>query len=129
MYLLDTNTLSYYFRGEGRVAQNLLVTPPQEVAISSVTLFELEYGLRRRPGHERAAQLQAFVNLINVVPLEVRTAKAAADIRIALDKAGSPIGPFDLLIAACALARQATLVTHNTREFERVPNLKLEDWY
>lgn len=129
MLLLDTNTLSYYFRGEGRVAQRLLAIPPQEVAISSVTLFELEYGLRRRPGHKRLAQLRAFVNLINVVPLDVGGARAAADIRVALDKKGTPIGPFDLLIAACALARHAALVTHNTREFKQVPGLKLADWY
>ena len=129
MYLLDTNTLSYYFRGEGEVAKRLLATPPQEIAISSITLFELEYGLRRRPGHKHSAQLQGFVSLISVISLDAASAKAAADIRIALDKKGTPIGPFDLLIAACAIARPATLVTHNTQEFQRVPRLKLEDWY
>ncbi len=128
-FALDTNTLSYYMRGEGRVARRLASTSPQRVAVPAVVAYEILFGLRRAG---RAAQLAAFEKLLHtcaVLQFDSEAASHAADIRLELETAGTPIGPHDVLIAAIARRHQRTLVTHNTREFARVPGLQLEDWY
>lgn len=126
---LDTNTLSYYMRGEGRVAERLAATSPKRVALPSVVVYEIRYGLRRAA---RPALVEAFEHMLQVsavLPFDAEAADHAADIRSSLDAAGTPIGPHDLLIAATARRHQCMLVTHNTREFARVPGLLLDDWY
>ena len=130
MYALDANTVSYFFKRLGGVAKRLLETPPAEVAVPAVVLFELEFGLAKsgQPG-ERRRQLQHLLSLVTVLRFGPAEARTAARIRMALRVAGTPIGPYDILIAGTALSRGATLVTHNTREFGRVPGLALEDWY
>jgi tRNA(fMet)-specific endonuclease VapC len=130
MYVLDTNTLSYFFKGLGRVEKRLLATPPAEIAIPSVVIFELEFGLARSGRFEqRQKQLQELIALVTVLSFGPAEAKAAARIRDSLERAGAPIGPYDVLIAGTALSQRGILVTHNTREFGRVPGLALEDWY
>jgi tRNA(fMet)-specific endonuclease VapC len=130
MYALDTNTLSYFFKGQGQVAERLLSTPPAEVAIPSVVLFELEFGLARsRHVEERRKQLREFVAAAAILPFGVGEARAAAQVRSDLERQGGVIGPYDLLIAGTALSHGAILVTHNTREFGRVRGLAIEDWY
>ena len=130
MFLLDTNTLIYYFRGQGQVAEKLLATPPAELAVSTVSLFELETGLRKS-AHARArrSQLDAFVRATQVWVFDQASADATADIRVTLEGKGQPIGPLDNLIAGIALAHGATLVTRNLREFSRVPRLAVVDWH
>ena len=91
--------------------------------------YEILFGLRRAA---RATQLAAFEKLLQtcaVLQFDAEAASHAADIRLELETAGTPIGPHDVLIAAIARRHQRTLVTHNTREFARVPGLQLEDWY
>jgi tRNA(fMet)-specific endonuclease VapC len=130
MYALDTNTLSYFFKGIGRVRDRLLATPPAQIAIPSIVIFELEFGLTRSSRFEqRLEQLQEFVSLAVLLPFGAAEARASAQIRDELERSGIPIGPYDLLIAGTALSHGAILVTHNTREFERVRGLELEDWY
>ncbi|MDX8410622.1 MAG: type II toxin-antitoxin system VapC family toxin [Mariprofundaceae bacterium] len=130
MYVLDTNTLIYFFKGVGKVASRLLQHPPREMAIPAIVLYELEVGLAKSAQPEkRREQLEALTNLITVLPLGAEEAKAAAGIRATLEAAGTPIGPMDTLIAGTALAHQGTLVTHNAREFSRVDRLQLVDWY
>jgi len=130
MYVLDTNTLIYYFKGMGNVAGQLLKHPPREIAIPAVVLYELEVGLAKSAQPEkRRKQLEAMTGLITVLPLGSDEAKAAAGIRAHLETLGTPIGPMDTLIAGTALAQQATLVTHNTAEFSRVDGLQLADWF
>jgi tRNA(fMet)-specific endonuclease VapC len=130
MFALDTNTLSYFFKGLGRVEERLLATPPGEIAIPSVVLFELEFGLVRSGKLEqRRKQLQELVALVTVLPFGPSEAKAAAQVRYELERAGTRIGPYDVLIAGTALSHSSTLVTHNTSEFGRVAGLMLEDWY
>ena len=75
------------------------------------------------------AQLQEIVTLVNIIPFGQSEARIAAGIRVKLEKSGKPIGPYDILIAASAVANKCTLITHNRNEFSRVPGLKLEDWY
>ncbi len=100
------------------------------VGIPAIVLFELRYGIKHsaRP-RENAANLSSFLTL-NVAPwpFESEDAEEAGNIRAALERAGKPIGPYDVLIAAQARRRGATLVTANEREFARVPGLKTEDW-
>jgi tRNA(fMet)-specific endonuclease VapC len=126
---LDANTVSYYFRDEGRVKERLLATPPQQVAIPALVVYEINFGLRRAA---RRTQLEAFGRMVEattVLAFATDAADHAARIRVELEAAGTPIGPIDLLIAATARRHRCTLVTHNTREFSRVAGLAIEDWY
>lgn len=130
MYALDTNSLSYYLKGKGQVAERLLAEPPSNVGVPSVVLYEIAYGAARAsapPGLRE--RLRAFLRGFQVLPFGEAEARTAAKIRVDLEKGGRPIGPHDVMIAATALEYQATLVTHNTKEFGRVKGLRLEDWY
>ena len=130
MYLLDTNTLIYFFKQQGQVAAHLKTIAASQIAIPSVVLFELEYGVLRstRPELQRKG-IDAALKVYDVVSLDDKVARSAAWIKYTLEAAGAPIGHFDLLIAGTALAHDITLVTRNTREFERVPGLRVENWY
>jgi len=130
MYVLDTNTLIYYFKGMGQVAERLLGHPPRDIAIPSIVLYELEVGLAKSTAPEkRRQQLETLIGLVSVLPLGAEEATSAANVRAALEAAGTPIGPMDTLIAGTTLAHQGTLVTHNTKEFSRVDGLQVVDWY
>ena len=128
-YALDTNTLSYYLRGEGGVSERLRALSPQQLSLPAIVVYEINFGLRRA---SRRAQLEAFarmVQVMTVLPFDAEAADHAARIRIELEEAGTPIGPTDLLIAATARRHGRILVTHNRREFDRVSGLAIEDWY
>jgi tRNA(fMet)-specific endonuclease VapC len=130
MYALDTNSVSYFLKGRGRVAERLLAQPPANVGLPSVVLYELEYGAARSQAPAGLkARLDALLRSLEVLPFAEGEARAAARIRADLERAGKPIGPLDLLIAATALEQRAVLVTHNTKEFRRVKGLRVEDWY
>jgi tRNA(fMet)-specific endonuclease VapC len=130
MYILDTNSLIYFFKGMGRVADHLLNTPPKDIGIPTVVLFELEYGiLKSTDPRKRITQLEEMLAVVNIVPFDRSSAHQAAIIRSDLERRGIPIGPFDTLIAGTVLAHQATLVTHNVNEFQRIKQLQLVDWY
>ena len=130
MYVLDTNTLIYFFKGVGNVAQRLLSKPPKEIGIPPIVLYELEVGIAKsKSPRKRLKQLEEITSLINVLPFTAKEAKSSATIRIQLEKQGVPIGPFDILIGGTALTHQAILVTHNTKEFKRINKLQIEDWY
>jgi len=129
-FLLDTNVLSDFVRGEPGVSERLRATPPTDVAISTVTLMEIEYGLALNPSRARgiAPVVRDIVESVNVLPFGVEDARAAAAVRAALKTRGSPIGPYDVLLAGCALCRGLTFVTANTDEFARVVGLVLDCW-
>ena len=130
MFALDTNTLSYFFRGEGRIAERLASVRPSDVAIPTVVLFEIEAGIARSAdGARRRAQLDEALAVIQTLPFGRKEARSAARIRAEVEVAGTPIGPYDVLIAGTAVANGATLVTRNEREFGRVPGLAVENWY
>lgn len=130
MLLLDTNTVIYYFKGMGNVAERLLATPPSQIAIASITLYELEVGIAKSTQpQKRQRQLNQFVEAITLLPFAAEQARVTARLRANLEQAGTPIGPMDTLIAGTALTHHATIVTRNTREFSRVPMLVCEDWY
>ncbi|MGH8610257.1 MAG: PIN domain-containing protein [Gammaproteobacteria bacterium] len=107
MYLLDTNRLIYYFKGKGSMAMRLLQVAPREVAVSTVTVYELEVGLANTSAPRvRRAQLENFLAFVTVLPFERREATAAAGIRAELERRGLPIGPLDNLIAGTAKAHR-----------------------
>lgn len=126
---LDTSTLSYFMRGEGRVAERLRAVSAQSVALPAIVVYEVNFGLRRAGRREQLAAFARMVEVTAVLDFDVEAADHAARIRTELVAAGTPIGPHDLLIAATVRRHRRVLVTHNTREFSRVPDLPLEDWY
>ena len=130
MYILDTNTLIYFFKGLGRVSEILLGIPPKEIFIPAIVIYELEVGIGKSnfPA-KRIKQLKELTSTIKVLPFTADAAKYSAQIRVQLEKKGTSIGPFDTLIAGTALAYKSILVTHNTREFARVPKLEIVDWF
>lgn len=130
MFALDTNSVIYFFKGMGRVAERLLATPPAEVGIPTVVVYELQVGLlkARRP-KRRQRQLDEFLRWVKVIPFDTDEARESAELRVLLERAGTPIGPMDVLIAGTVKANGATLVTHNTTEFRRVKGLAIEDWF
>lgn len=130
MYVLDTNSLIYFFKGMGRVAESLLATPPQQIAIPAIVLYELEYGIARSSSpKKRRQQLAELCALVKVLPFDQDAARHSATIRVRLEKKGTPVGPHDLMIAGTALACRGVLVTSNTREFARVPGLSVQNWF
>ena len=123
MYILDTNTLICFFKGIGSVADNLLAVSPKDIGIPAVVLYELEYGIAKSTSpQKRRKQLNELCALVEVLAFGNEEAKASATIRAALEKKGTPIGPYDVMIAGTALCKQWILVTNNTKEFRRVPS-------
>ena len=130
MYLLDTNTLIYFFKGMGEVEKNLFLCAPKEIFIPSIVIYELQVGIAKSNNpQKREQQLSTLLDQVNIVEFGEKEAKASAHIRAELEKKGTPIGPMDILIAGCAKAHGLTLVTHNTKEFMRVERLSLLDWF
>lgn len=132
-YLLDTNAVIALVNDRPvMVRERLRLIPPDAFPISTTTivLFELWYGVahsRRR--QQNTERLRGFLaGNVSVIPFEEQDALAAGELRAELAAVGSPIGPYDLLIAAQALRTGATLVTANVAEFRRVPGLVWEDW-
>ncbi len=130
MFVLDTNILIYFFKGMGNVPANFLATAPQDIGIPSIVIFELEVGIAKSTSpKKRSQQLAELLSIVAPLPFGQQEAIRAAEIRTGLEKAGTPIGPYDILIAATASANKATLVTHNTKEFDRIAGLDIVDWY
>jgi len=92
--------------------------------------YEIEYGIAKSTSpSKRRTQLAEVVDLVNVLPFGEEEAKLSATVRAQLEKKGKPIGPYDLLIAGTTFSYQGILVTNNTKEFSRIPKLKLENWF
>lgn len=130
MLVLDTNILIYFFKGMGNVAQKMLATPPKDIAVPAIVLYELNVGIQKSSSpRKRKTQLNQLIDIVTTLPFGSKEAEVAAAIRTKLEKKGLLVGPYDILIAATALAGNHTLVTHNVKEFKRIPGLKVEDWY
>ena len=129
-YLLDTNICIYLIKKRPpKVLARFRELSPQDVAISTITLFELEYGVEKSQYQQRSEDaLVKFLLPFDLIELDRSAAKEAAAIRAQLEKEGMPIGPYDLLIAGLARSRNMTLATNNTKEFERIDHLRLENW-
>jgi len=129
LYLLDTNMVIYIQRGEPSVLQKLTVLGRQRVALPSLVVAELAYGVEKSTQQLRNRErLEQLLMEMTVLPWAHTAMWHYARHFHALRQKGKPIGHMDLLIASQALAEDATLVTNNTREFERIEGLKLENW-
>jgi tRNA(fMet)-specific endonuclease VapC len=127
-YLLDANTVIALVNDTiSKTARRARQERPGDVAVSAIVAHELFYGAFRS---RRAAQNVALINTLLFIVLEFdkEDAKEAGKVRALLASRGTPIGPYDVLIAGQAVARDMILITHNTQEFARVPGLRFEDW-
>lgn len=132
MLILDTNTISYYFRGDPQVVPRLQAQRPADLGVPAIVEYELRYGLLRLPEAAATPRLAALAQLLRPMqklPFDSACAAQAARLRVELEAAGTPIGAHDTLIAATALRHQAALVTRNVREFSRVAGLSCLNWH
>ena len=129
-YMLDTNIIVYAKnRRPETVLLRLRECRPDDVCISAITMAELEYGIAHSSNPERNRMaLMLFLSSIQVIPFDANAAREYGVIRQDLTAKGTPIGANDMLIAAHAKALGLTLVTNNVREFERVPDLRIDNW-
>jgi tRNA(fMet)-specific endonuclease VapC len=128
-YLLDTNIVSDLARHpDGAVAKRIAEVGAERIAISLIVTCEIRFGLAKSTSAKLKHNVEAVLAQLEVLPLEPPLEEHYADIRAALESAGTPIGPNDLLIAAHARALGMTLVSNNAREFGRVPGLVVENW-
>ena len=130
MYLLDTNICIYAMKGlYPAVNERLLSIRPEKIFVSSVTVGELEYGAAKSRWGDRAREvMRSFLANYDVIPFDETDAIHFGRFRAALAAVGTPIGTYDVMIAAQAFARNLMVITHNTKEFGRIPGLALEDW-
>lgn len=129
-YMLDTNICIYVIKHRpDSVIQRFLSNEPDEMCISAITYAELMHGVEKSQAAEKnRIAMSLFLSPITILDFDSRAAQEYGRIRAQLEKKGTPIGPMDMLIAGHAKAEDLILVTNNTREFQRVEGLKLEDW-
>ena len=127
-FMLDTDTVSYALRHHGGVAESMVQRKPSELCISALTLAELRYGASRRQSKRLHGLIDSFIVDVAVVPFDDTCATRYGLLASDLAAQGSPIGDFDTLIAAHAIALDLTLVTNNGKHFLRVPELRVENW-
>jgi len=129
-FMLDTNTCVYIIkRKPPDIIERFKRTEISQIGISSITLSELVYGVAKssRPEQNQIALTQ-FVAPLEILPYGDDAAQYYGDLRVYLEKQGTPIGSLDMLIAAHALSIACTLVTNNEKEFIRIPELKIDNW-
>jgi tRNA(fMet)-specific endonuclease VapC len=128
-YLLDTDTCIYALKRNATVIANMLSRSRSDIGLSVVTEAELRTGAAKSSSPTRTLHLvENFLGPLAILEFTSADAAAYAQVRARLERAGTPIGPLDTLIAAQAVARKLTLVTNNQREFARVSGLRLDNW-
>jgi len=129
IYLLDTNVCIAAMKGNPLVHEQLRNHAPSDCGVSTVSLYELHSGIARcRQPLVEQVKVGRLIQPMALIPFDEEAAKRTAGIRWHLEQTGKMIGPYDLMLAGQALALGLILITHNTREFQRVPGLSLEDW-
>jgi len=130
-YLLDTNVCIDFLNGRFPwVTERIRETDPADLGLSSIVVAELRYGAEksRRRQEENHKKLDLLFSEVGIIEFDEGAAQAFGIIRSTLEARGTPIGPFDMLIAAHAISKEMILVSDNTREFSRVDGIKLENW-
>jgi tRNA(fMet)-specific endonuclease VapC len=128
-YLLDTNIISDLVRRpDGTIATRIVHVGEESICTSIVVAAELRYGATKSNSKQLSERVGLLLSALEILPLEPPVDQRYAELRHHLATQGTPVGPNDLLIAAHALAADLTLVTANTREFERVPSLRVDNW-
>ena len=130
MYLLDTNIISYWMRGDLQLIKKIKKFSPSELSLSTITLAEIYYGIEKSPvkKKERRVKIEQIKSQLEIYPFNEAATVKYGSIRAALEKQGQPISERDLQIAAIALANKLCVVTHNTKEFSRITKLSVQDW-
>ena len=126
--MLDTDTVSFAIRGQGNVGERILASKPSALCISSLTIAELRFGADKRSSRRLHGLIDTIAQNIDVLPFDENAAKHYGQLASKLAKRGTPIGEFDTLIAAHALALKVTLVANNTRHFARIQGPKVDNW-
>lgn len=128
--MLDTNICIYIIKKQpATVLEHFLDYQIGDIGISSITLSELRYGVAKSKYREKNAKaLDEFILPLEILPFDEEAALSYGDIRATLEKAGTPVGAMDMLIAAHAVSLGLILATNNVREFERIAGLRLADW-
>lgn len=127
-FMLDTDSVSYALRGQGRVGARLLEHVPSAICMSSITAAALHFGAERRDSKKLRKLIEAFIGSVTVMPFNDECALTFGKVAARLIENGRPIGHYDALIAAHALALEVTLVTNNEKHFTQVEGLKLANW-
>lgn len=129
-YLLDTCVVSDFFKKNPQIIRHFKRVLPQKIHLSSVMIMEIEYGLKLNPPREEKLRplWDNLLESVQIVPFNYECACATAEVRSYLKSSGTPIGPYDLLLAGTALAHNFIMVTSNHKEFKRVVGLTIEDW-
>lgn len=128
-YMLDTSTCVFAMNNNASVRGRFIAEYGRGLCISAITAAELWFGVENSGRPEKNAEtLWAFLAAVEIIPFDTMAAVEYGRVRARLKRAGAPIGSLDMLIAAHAVSLGLTLVTNNTREFERVHGLDLEDW-
>ncbi len=130
MYLLDTNIVSCWMRGHPEVLRQVRSHAPSELSLCSITLAEILYGIEKSPSRksERRERIARILSQLQLHPFDEAAARRYARVRAQLEESRQPISERDTQIAAVALSRRLTVVTHNAREFGRVAGLAVENW-
>ena len=130
MYLLDTNIVSYWMRGDVGIIGRIQKNSPADLSLSAITLAEILYGIEKSPvkKKERQEKIRQILSLLALYSFDEAAAGEYAIIRSQLEREGIIISERDTQIASIAMANKLTVVTHNVREFGRVRRLKVEDW-
>lgn len=128
MYMLDTNTVSYFFRKEPLVVEKLKQLNPEIICISSVTAAELFYGVAKRNNQQLSHFLETFLSTISILDWDIKTAETYGKLRAEMEREGKVMGVQDQMIAAHAVANECVLVTSD-KAFQFVPHLTLEVWW
>ncbi|WP_283182550.1 type II toxin-antitoxin system tRNA(fMet)-specific endonuclease VapC [Pseudomonas svalbardensis] len=128
-YMLDTNICIFTIKNKPQIVREAFNRHNGQLCISAVTLMELFYGAEKSAAPEKnLAVIEGFVARLEVLPFDNEAAAHTGMIRSELAKDGTPIGPYDHMIAGHARSRGFIVVTNNLREFDRVPGLRVEDW-
>ncbi len=128
-FLLDTDTCIYAIKKHAGIVGQMAVWGPDDLAVSVITEAELRTGAAKSSSPLKSLHvMQIFLQPLEVLDFTSRDTVVYAQLRARLERAGTPIGPLDTIIAAHALAHDLTLVTNNEREFRRVPGLRVENW-
>lgn len=128
-YMLDTNICIFTIKNKPQIVREAFNRHNGQLCISAVTLMELIYGAEKSAAPEKhLAVVEGLAARLEVLPFDNEAAAHTGMIRSELAKAGTPIGPYDHMIAGHARSRGFIVVTNNLREFERVPGLRVEDW-
>jgi len=130
MYLLDTNIVSYWMRGDRSVINRIKKYTPADLFLSTITLAEILYGIEKSSvkKKERRIKIDQITSVLGIYPFDEAAAFQYAIIRVQLEKKGNIISERDTQIASIAMANKLIIVTHNVKEFGRVEKLKVQDW-